>query len=500
MAVLYRKYRPQTFNEVVGQKHVKKILSQEIKRGEVGHAFLFMGPRGIGKTTLARILAKSLNCLNRKDGEFEPCNECNNCRAVNESRDLDIIEIDAASHTGVDNVRENIISVSRIAAAAKKYKVFIIDEVHMLSPSAFNALLKTLEEPPKKVVFILATTEIHKVPQTIISRCQRFDFKKISFNDVVGRLNKIIDNEKVKVDEAVLESIAYNSEGCLRDAESLLTQVLSLDEKEITKEMAELVLPSSDINLVFSLVKYLLEKNSKDAIKTVNESVNSGIDLSRLTQNLIELYRKILLIKINPELSEFTKEFDEKNKEKVFAFSQKLDEDKIFKSIDVLSKRLVEIKSSKIPQLPMELAIVEICLLSGGVVLNEDEVLENELKQKKVEPGKDVKIQDIQFVWSRIIEDARKHNNSLSSILRGTELRDFDGEVLSLASKHEFNQRKLNEVKIKGIVEGLLGENLGINITISSILDKDINTGPVVEANGEILDSLNEVFGDELEK
>jgi DNA polymerase III subunit gamma/tau len=504
MSVLYRKYRPQTFNEVVGQEHVKKILSQEIKRGEVGHAFLFMGPRGIGKTTLARILAKALNCLNRKEGEFEPCNECNNCRAVNENRDLDIIEIDAASHTGVDNVRENIISVSRIAAAPNKHKVFIIDEIHMLSPSAFNALLKTLEEPPKNVVFILATTEIHKVPQTIISRCQRFDFKKIDFNDIVARLNRIIDNEKVKVDKEVLESIAYNSEGCLRDAESLLTQILSLDENEITKDKAELVLPSSDINLIFSLVEYLFTKNSKEAIKIINESVNSGIDLSRLTQNLIELYRKILLIKINPELNEFTKEFDEKNKEKIFSLVQKLEEDKIFKTIDVLNKRLSEIKSSKIPQLPMELAVVEICLLSGGVMLVEDEIKKEGLSageaKSRIEPGKQVKIQDIQFIWSRIIEDARKHNNSLSSFLQSSQLRNFNGTILTLASKHEFNQKKLNEVKNKGIVESLLRENLGIAITINPTLDKDISNVPTVEANGEILDSLNEVFGDELEK
>ncbi len=504
MSVLYRKYRPQTFDEVVGQAHIKKILSQEIKRGEVGHAFLFMGPRGVGKTTLARILAKSLNCLNRKDGEFEPCNTCTNCKAIDQNRDLDIIEIDAASHTGVDNVRENIISVSKIASGPKKNKVFIIDEVHMLSTSAFNALLKTLEEPPKNVFFVLATTEVHKVPQTIISRCQRFDFKKIGFNEMLGRLNKIINSEKVKVDDEVLKTIAYNSEGCLRDAESLLTQVLSLDEKEITKEKAEIVLPTSDINLVFSLVEYLLEKNSKEAIKLINESINGGVDLSRLIQNLMELYRKILLIKINPELNEFTKEFDEKNREKIFSFTEKLDEEKIFKTMDVLNKRLIEVKSSKIPQLPMELAVVEICLLSGGVRLTQDETEKDSTPagevKPKIEPGKQVKIQDIQFIWSRIVQDARKHNNSLSSMLQGAQLRDFDGSVLTLALKHEFNQKKLGEVKNKGIVEGLLRENLGIAITINPTLDKEINNGPTVETNGEILDSLNEVFGDELEK
>ncbi|MCK4745029.1 DNA polymerase III subunit gamma/tau, partial [Candidatus Parcubacteria bacterium] len=225
MQVLYRKYRPMNFAEVVGQEHIKQIITNEIKMGKVAHSFLFFGPRGVGKTTLARIISKSLNCEKRKDSEFEPCNKCGSCKSINAGSDLNIIEIDAASHTGVDNVRENIISVSKVAVNPNKHKVFIIDEVHMLSTSAFNALLKTLEEPPKNVVFILATTEIHKVPQTIISRCQRFDFQKIALEKIVKCLAEISKKEGVKIKEEILKNIAYNSEGCLRDAESMLGQI-----------------------------------------------------------------------------------------------------------------------------------------------------------------------------------------------------------------------------------------------------------------------------------
>ena len=229
-STLYRKYRPQTFKEVVGQNHIKTTIQSELESGKIAHAYLFSGPRGLGKTTMARLFAKAVNCLNRKEGESEPCNVCDACKEVIEAKSLDVIEIDAASHTGVDNVRENIINNSRFTPTSRKYKVFIIDEVHMLSTAAFNALLKTLEEPPAHAIFILATTEIHKVPQTIISRCQHFDFRKVSENDIFKRLSLIVTQEGKSVDKSVLESIAYYAEGCIRDAESLLGQILSLDD------------------------------------------------------------------------------------------------------------------------------------------------------------------------------------------------------------------------------------------------------------------------------
>ncbi|MBT7007089.1 DNA polymerase III subunit gamma/tau, partial [Candidatus Falkowbacteria bacterium] len=197
---LYRKYRPQAFGDVTNQNHIKLTLQNEIESDKIGHAYLFCGPRGTGKTTLARIFSKTVNCLDKKNNN-EPCNGCDSCNEINDGKSMDIIEIDAASHTGVDNVRENIISNARFTPTSRKYKVFIIDEVHMLSISAFNALLKILEEPPQYVIFILATTEIHKVPNTIISRCQRFDFKKIIFNELVDRLRWICTQEGVSVDE-----------------------------------------------------------------------------------------------------------------------------------------------------------------------------------------------------------------------------------------------------------------------------------------------------------
>ena len=187
MSTLYRKYRPQTFGEVVNQNHVKITLQNEIQAGKIAHAYLFCGPRAVGKTTIARVFAKAVNCTNRKEGDFEPCNKCDNCQSIFDGRNLDVIEIDAASHTGVDNVRENIIASARVAPSNYKYKVFIIDEIHMLSASAFNALLKTMEEPPAHAIFILCTTEVHKVPTTIISRCQRFDFKRIGVSEITKK-------------------------------------------------------------------------------------------------------------------------------------------------------------------------------------------------------------------------------------------------------------------------------------------------------------------------
>ncbi|EKE18522.1 MAG: hypothetical protein ACD_9C00308G0001, partial [uncultured bacterium] len=236
---LYRKYRPLTFSDVIGQGHIVQTLSNAILNNRVGHAYLFTGPRGTGKTTMARIFARAVNCQNPKGAD--PCLECDVCKNITQGMSLDIFEIDAASNTGVDNIRELRENV-KFPPSQAKFKVYIIDEVHMLSTGAFNALLKTLEEPPAHVIFILATTEIHKVPETIISRCQRYDFTRLSLEHIIEKLSTIAKNENVSIEKNALEMIAIASEGGMRDAESLLSQVMALEDKKITAKEVEEIL------------------------------------------------------------------------------------------------------------------------------------------------------------------------------------------------------------------------------------------------------------------
>ena len=255
---LYRKYRPKTFAEVSDQAHIVGTIQNQLCSGKLAHAYLFCGPRGVGKTTIARLLSKVANCEALKDAE--PCLSCASCKEIEAGSAMDLIEIDAASHTGVDHVREMIIDNVRFRPAACKMKVFIIDEVHMLSTSAFNALLKTLEEPPAYALFILATTELHKVPETIISRCQRFDFHRIPTDVLVERLASITKSEKAKLSKDVLEEIARRSEGCLRDAESLLGQVLAVDDPS-------LVLPASCAADVLAFLTAVQSGGAAQAVK-----------------------------------------------------------------------------------------------------------------------------------------------------------------------------------------------------------------------------------------
>jgi len=378
--VIYRKYRPQKFSEIIGQEHIIKILESEIKQNKVAHAYLFTGSRGLGKTTTARILAKALNCEKRKNGESEPCNECPSCQATTKGLSFDLIELDAASQTGVDNVRENIIAYSRIPPAKNKYKVFVIDECHMLSLSAFNALLKTLEEPPPYVIFILATTEIHKLPETIISRCQRFDFTRVPAEKIIERLKKIAVSEKVKIDEQILKIIAYRSEGCVRDAESLFNQILALDGEEITLEEASLVLPPTQTTSIIEFLDLILsakarpladkggsvhersemsgKKEVNGAINLINKLLNEGIDLEQFTADLIEFLRKVILIKVGV-MTSHQEEDAIQNKMKEFANSTDL---KILVSItEEFIKTKIQFTYSEIPQLPLELTVIKIC-------------------------------------------------------------------------------------------------------------------------------------------
>lgn len=361
MSTLYRDYRPNNFAEVLGQKHIKVTLQNEISTGHLAQSFLFCGPRAVGKTTLARILAKSINCLNRKEGESEPCNECANCKAIKAGTHLDVIEIDAASNTGVDNVRDNIISFSRLAPSQAKYKVFIIDEVHMLSTSAFNALLKIIEEPPQYILFILCTTEIHKVPQTIISRCERFDFKRIGISDIVTKLRLITTKENKEVDQEVLEAIARRSGGHLRDAESLLGQIFALSDNRIGLKEAELLMPHYNNNEVIDLLNFLALKDAAGALTLINNLADAGVNIKNFIAELIFITRKLAIMKISPQLADnLGLNLGESMELKVLELLKKISAQDLLYFIKIFLTAY-DAKNQLILQLPLELAVIEIC-------------------------------------------------------------------------------------------------------------------------------------------
>ena len=270
---LYRQYRPKTFDELLGQNHVTTILRNQIEKENIGHAYLFSGTRGTGKTSAAKIFSRAVNCLNPIDGN--PCNECQNCKGIVDETIMDVIEMDAASHNSVDDIRELkekiVYSPSRV-----KYKIYIIDEVHMLSKSAFNALLKTLEEPPKHLIFILATTEPEKLPQTILSRCQRFDFKRITKKDIVLNMKNILKDIDIEIEDDVLNLIARNSDGAMRDALSLLEKCISFSKDKIEYEDAISVLGIVNKNLIFEFIENIKDKNLEKALMSIDGIIQNG--------------------------------------------------------------------------------------------------------------------------------------------------------------------------------------------------------------------------------
>ena len=311
---LYRRYRPKTFAEVIGQKPIIQTLCNALSTNHVSHAYLFCGQRGTGKTTVARLLAKAVNCENRKENECEPCNQCESCIEINEGRSLDLIEIDAASNRGIDEIRELKDGI-RFAPVKSKYKVFIIDEVHMLTKEAFNALLKTLEEPPAHAIFILATTNPESILPTILSRVQRFDFRRLRLDEIVKVLKQICQTEGIKYEEESLKLIALNSRGGLRDAESILGQVSTYD-KEISLSEVEELLGIVDFHKTKKFVDLLIEGDKQKCIKYIYDLDQAGYDLEEFTKSVINYLRKIAIVQISNDLldifqDELTKEEQE---------------------------------------------------------------------------------------------------------------------------------------------------------------------------------------------
>lgn len=349
---LYRKYRPKNFNEVIGQKVVVKTLVNAIENNKISHAYIFSGPRGTGKTSIAKIFAKTINCKNLKDAI--PCEECTNCINYNNKKEIDIIEIDAASNNGVDEIR-NLKNSVNLVPNNSKYKVYIIDEVHMLSTAAFNALLKTLEEPPKFVIFVLATTELYKVPETIVSRCQNFDFHRISMGDINKRLFEICDKENIQIDEEAIKTISLYSNGGLRDAIGLLDQLSSYKSDLITVDDVNNICGLISNEQMFEMINSIININLKNVISMLNNYNEEGKNLLIIFENLVEEFKN-LLIYMNAS-DYFENEF---LSEKYEFYSNKINEEDIYLIIDELNSCIKNMKFENNKILLSQLSMIKI--------------------------------------------------------------------------------------------------------------------------------------------
>lgn len=521
MSTLYRKYRPKSFSEVVGQPHVITTITNALARAQTAHAYLLTGPRGIGKTTIARLLSKAVNCLSLQPGA-EPCNACTACVSINNGQALDVMEIDAASHTGVDNVREQILEYARFHPSQLKMKVFIIDEVHMLSTAAFNALLKILEEPPAHVLFVLATTELHKIPATIVSRCQRFDLHKMATPVIVGVLEKNIKEENIAVPSEVLYRVARSAGGCLRDAQSILGQLLALGGQQVTAEQADLLLPPSQINTIVLWLGHLLDKNIQAALECLKQLAESGANLEVFTKEATEVLRQILLGKVDAVLAT-----DLFNDPVVGELAQKISKQADLLVLEQWLEKLLETKEwfrqTDIPLLPLELFSVQAINL---LVKEEKPKIKTIDKTDKHDPpalpktdqepeieaapaasSKPVLVtanSSLKEAWPQIIQEVRKRNTSLGGCLKLAEVLEITEEKVSLGFRYKFYLDRVSDRKNREIFVAVTQELIGKKVSLETVLIKSEHTeaivqSPVVPVPGDgFLQNVLSTFGGEV--
>ncbi|MDO8551766.1 MAG: DNA polymerase III subunit gamma/tau [bacterium] len=537
------KYRPQKIGEL-NLTLVRDDLTSVFKSGKIPHAFLFTGPRGIGKTSAARIVAKTVNCVGKKQGEIEPCGECDQCNSITTGNNLDVLEIDAASNRGIDDIRELRERV-RLAPVKASYKVYIIDEVHMLTTEAFNALLKTLEEPPKHVIFILCTTEVEKLPETIISRCLRLNFKKAKIDEVIEKLEKVSKWEKLKVTPEALKLLARGSSGSFRDALKILEHA-SFAQEEVTEEKIKEILGQTVGSQPQKLLDSLVKKETKEALAEINRAVNLGCNLRIYTEELLELLRATLLQKLGVA----TEEEPGIGNWEPASPAGRLGIGETKRLIEIFSKAFLELKGAVIPQLPLELAVVEWCEGDGsteerkpysaeaprgkqeeGEKKAEDKTNEEmEDGRNKIESGKDIKngenenitlkncnlsIDDIHSSWSKVLSAVKPKNFSIEACLRSARPLGFDGKILTIEVFYRFHKDKLESDKCLKLVEetaaSVYGLPLIIHYTLGEKLDKPVqvseNTvsafgkgGETAEAEEDIFSVAEKIFSEEENK
>lgn len=504
---LYRSYRPQIFDDVVGQEYIIRTLKNQIENNNIGHAYLFTGTRGTGKTSTAKILARAVNCnygINQ-----EPCNECDLCRGILSDNIIDVIEIDAASNNSVDDIRELRESV-KYSPTKAKYKVYIIDEVHMLSQGAFNALLKTLEEPPSYIIFILATTEPHKIPATILSRCQRFDFKRVTVKDMSDRMKKICIEENIHVEDKALNLISRNSQGALRDALSILDQCISFGDNKIEyKDVVEL-LGTVNIDQLFDMAKCIINQDTKKSLQNLNEFVLCGKDIRNLINDLIDHFRNLMVCKVSNELDEIISLPDEiliLLKEQ----SNSIDMNSLIRILNILSVAQDNIRSSSNPRVLAEVTIMKLAqpmfdeskeslikrienleniIESGSIKISidsnhnskEDYIVENNEDEEAI--YENIKNEDVKLIeksWEKIRGNIKNDKESkqmpLFFLLGDVKSFNVSNNVLYLiyGKGFEFAKKRLSDSSTIKYIEGMIRETINRSFNVRVILESEVN-------------------------
>ena len=516
LQALYRKWRPRSFDEVVGQEHIIRTLRNAIASGRIHHAYLFSGPRGTGKTTTARLLAKAVNCLAPEDQR--PCNECAICEALNEGRLLDLIEIDAASNTGVDDVRELRERVSFRPNEAR-YKVYVIDEVHMLSNAAFNALLKTLEEPPPHALFVLATTESHKVPATVLSRCQRFDFRRVPLDAIVGRLRWMTEQEDIRADDDALELIARQATGSMRDAESLLDQLSSYDEGGITAEEVRAALGIGASETVMQLVDAVIAGDVAAGLGVINTAIDEGVDPRRFAGQIVEHLRALLLLRLDSDV--VSGYVSEEARPRLEAQATGFSPTGLARIVRIFNRTVSERSGGWQPQLLLEMALVDAVLPpepeSGAsrtlgargearsplaapawappssqarVPAPDRSVTRSEApagaaSTKVAEPAPvydDVRPVEgpltpelLRSHWTELLTALRRRNLPLEALMRSSEPIAVEGDVVVLGFEFDLHRARMEEEANKRDVEDVLARLAGRPCQVRCVLSKGRN-------------------------